>query len=258
MIKIFFQFKAQYIKTQMEYTLNFWMMVCSGILMRTLMMGTVFVLFRNIPDIAGWREGELYLILGFMCASEGLTSIFVDGIWHLPALVFRGEFDVMLARPISPLYQILSYEIGLQGIGVLIMGIFNIGMGLVLLVWVSPLSLFLCIIFTLTGTAIRLSYNLIGACSVFWSNGEPTNATFLIYSVGEYAKYPVTIYPGWMQFILLFLIPAGFVGFVPVLILRGEHIFLYTLIVLAATGLYFLLAKTIFYRGISKYESMGM
>ncbi len=258
MLKIFFQFKAQYIKTQMEYPVNFWMLVFSGILMRTLMMGTVFVLFRNIQDIAGWREGELYLILGFMCASEGLTSIFVDGIWHLPALVFRGEFDVMLARPISPLFQILSYDIGLQGIGVLIMGVLNIGIGLVSLDWVSPLSIFLCIIFTLTGTAMRLSYNLIGASNVFWSSGGQTNATFLIYSVGEYAKYPVTIYPGWMQFLLLFVIPAGFVGFVPALILRGEHILPYTLVVFAATGLYFLLAKTIYYRGIRKYESMGM
>jgi ABC-2 type transport system permease protein len=164
----------------------------------------------------------------------------------------------MLARPISPLFQILSYEIGLQGIGVLIMGIINIGVGLVSLGWVSPLSILLCMIFTLTGTAIRLSYNLIGACSVFWSDGGQTNATFLIYSVGEYAKYPVTIYPGWMQFVLLFMIPVGFVGFVPALILRGDHALLYTLIVFAATGLYFLLAKTIFYRGILRYESMGM
>ena len=258
MLKIFFQFKAQYIKTQMEYPANFWMLVFSGILMRTLMMGVVFVLFRNIPDIAGWREGELYLILGFMCASEGLTSIFVDGIWHLPALVFRGEFDVMLARPISPLYQVLSYEIGLQGIGVFVMGILNIGLGLVSLGWVTPLSVFLCVIFILTGTALRLSYNLIGACSAFWSNGGQTNATFLIYSVGEYAKYPVAIYPGWMQFVLLFVIPAGFVGFIPALVIRGEHTLLYTLVVLAATGLYFLLARTVFYRGIQKYESMGM
>lgn len=258
MLKIFFQFKAQYIKTQMEYTANFWMMIFSGILMRTLMMGTVFVLFRNIPDIAGWREGELYLILGFMCASEGLTSIFVDGIWHIPALVFRGELDIMLARPISPLYQILSYEIGLQGIGVLIMGILNIGVGLAVLDWISPVTILLCIIFTLTGMALRISYNLIGACSVFWSNGEPTNATYLIYSVGEYAKYPVTIYPGWMQIILFIFIPAGFMGFVPTLILRGEHALLYTLMVFAATGLYFLIARTIFYRGIRKYESMGM
>jgi len=258
MLKIFFQFKAQYIKTQMEYPFNFWMMVFSGILMRILMMGVVFVLFRNIPDIAGWQEGELYLILGFMCATEGLTSIFVDGIWHLPTLVFRGEFDVMLARPISPLFQILSYEIGLQGIGVLSMGILSIGVGLVLLDWVSPLSILLCLIFTLTGTAIRISYNLIGACSAFWSNGGQSNATFLVYSIGEYAKYPVTIYPGWMQFILLSIIPAGFVGFFPALILRGEHTLPYTLIVLAATGLYYLLARTIFYRGIKKYESMGM
>lgn len=258
MLKIFFQFKAQYIKTQMEYTANFWMMVFSGILMRTLMTGVVFVLFRNIPDIAGWREGELYLILGFMCASEGMTSIFVDGIWHLPALVFQGGLDVMLVRPISPLFQILSYEIGLQGIGVVIMGILNIGMGLASLGRLDIFSILLCALFVLLGTVLRLSYNLIAASAVFWANGARTNATFLVYSVGEYAKYPVSIYPGWMQFILMAVIPAGFVGFVPALILRGDHAVPYMAALLAVTGAYFLISRTVFYRGIRKYESMGM
>ncbi|MCL2319056.1 MAG: ABC-2 family transporter protein [Treponema sp.] len=259
MIKIFLQFKAQYLKTQMEYTANFWMLVFAGIIMRTLIMGVVFVLYRNIPDIAGWREGEIYLILGFMFASEGIDNLVVDGVWSLPSLVFRGEFDVMLSRPVSPLYQLLSYDISLQGIGVLAMGFLSTGIALISLNWVTPLSILLCLFFMLSGATLRLSYNLIGACNVFWFRaGAQANIPFLLYSIGEYAKYPVTIYPGWMRFILLFVIPAGFVGYVPVLIIRGEHVFLYTFVLLAVTCLYFLLARAVFYRGIRKYESAGM
>ena len=258
-IKIYLQLKSQYLKTQMEYPANFRMMVFSGVLMRTLMMGVAFVLYRNIPDIAGWREGEIYLILGFMFASEGITSIMTDGIWHLPALVFRGEFDVMLSRPISPLYQILSYEIGLQGIGVLFMGFLSCGLGLLSLGWLTPLSVFLCILFMLTGAILRSAYNLIGASSIFWHGaGGQVNAPFLVYSIGEYARYPVSIYPGFMQFILLVIIPAGFAGFVPVLILRGEKPVIYTLALAAITVIYSLAARAIFYTGARKYQSMGM
>jgi len=258
MIKIFFHLKAQYLKTQMEYTANFWMMIISGIIMQTLFMGVVFVLFHNIPDVAGWQAGEMYLILGFMFASNGLNSIFADGIWHIPALVFRGNFDVMLSRPVPPLYQVLSYEIGLQGIGDLAMGVLSLGIGLTTMGWLTFSSIILCAFFVLTGTVIRLSYNLISLSLVFWIHNGLMNAGFLVHSIGEYAKYPVIIFPGWVRFILFFIIPAGFIGFVPALIIRGDGVVVYTLVVVVVTILYFFLAKTIFYRGIRRYESMGM
>jgi ABC-2 type transport system permease protein len=222
-------------------------------------MGVVFVLYRNIPDIAGWREGELYLILGFIFASEGLCNLLIDGVWSLPALTFSGEFDVMLARPVSPLFQVLSYDISLQGIGVLAMGIVSAGLGLVLLDWVTPFSILLCAIFVITGAILRLSINLIGASHVFWiKGGGMVNATFLVYSIGEYAKYPVTIYPGIMQFVLMVLIPSGFVGFVPTLIIRGDQPVFWASALIVMTVLYFMASRAIFYLGIKRYESMGM
>jgi ABC-type uncharacterized transport system permease subunit len=61
-----------------------------------------------------------------------------------------------------------------------------------------------------------------------------------------------------MRFVLLVLIPSGFVGFVPVLVIRGENSLLYTLALVVMTCLYFLAARAVFYYGIRKYESMGM
>ena len=258
MIKIYLQFKSQYIKTQMEYKSNFMMMIFAGVFMRGLMMGVVFVLFQNIPDIAGWQEGELYLIIGFIIITEGLHNIFADGIWHIPELVFRGNLDVMLCRPISPLYQILSYEIGLQGIGGVIIGLASLGIGLVSMGWVTPLSIIMCIFFVFTGTILRLSFNLISLSLAFWVHGDVINSGFLIHSIGDLARYPLTIYPGWMRFVLFFIIPAGFIGFVPSLIIRGDGVLMYGMVLVVITVLYFLLARLVFYRGIKRYESMGM
>ena len=258
MIKIFFLFKSQYLKTQMEYTANFWMMVLSGIIMRGLLMGVVFVLFHNIPDIAGWQEGEVYLILGFIIITEGLHNIFADGIWHIPVLVFRGGLDVMLARPVSPLYQILTHELGLQGVGNVMVGVLSIGIGLMAMDWFTPLPIIVCVFFVLTGTILRMSYNLISLSHAFWIHGGLLNAGFLIHSIGEFARFPVAIYPWPMRFVLFFVIPAGFIGFVPALIIRGDGVLFYTAALVVVTVLYFLLARAVFYRGVRRYESMGM
>ena len=258
MIKIFLLFKSQYLKTQMEYKANFWMMIVSGVLMRSLLMAVVFVLFHNIPDIAGWQQGEIYLILGFIIITEALHNILFDGVWYIPAMVFRGSLDVILTRPVSPLYQVLVQELGLQGVGNILIGLLSLGIGLVSMGWLSPVNIMLCLFFTVTGTILKLSYNLISLSHVFWIHGGLANAGFLVHSIGEFARYPLTIYPGWMRFILFFVVPAGFIGFVPALIIRGEAVLFYSAALIAVTVLYFLLARAVFYRGVRRYESIGM
>lgn len=260
MLRIFLMFKGQYLKTAMEYKLNFWMMVFAGILMRTLMMGVAYVLFRNIPVIAGFVEGEVYLIMAFMFLTEGMCNIFFDGIWSLPAMVFNGQFDVLLIRPVSPLYQVLSMELGLQGIGVLALGSVSLILAMQSLGWLTVGALLLCALFVLCGTVLRMSTYLIGASSIFYmdADGSRVNIPFTMYSVGEFAKYPVSLYPMWMQAVLFVLIPFGFIGYIPTLLLRGERPLLYGAALALMTAGYFLVARGIFYHGIKRYESMGM
>lgn len=258
MIRIYLKFKAQYLKTEMEYPLNFWLMLVAGILMRGSLLAVAFVLFRNIPDIAGWSEAEVYFILSLLLLSQGACELLFDGVWTLPALVFNGEFDMLLSRPISPLYQLLSRSIGLQGLGVLPVGLICYFLSLHVLGRLQPAAVLLLIPFVLCGAAIRVSSILIAASNVFWIRAEGVNLPFVAHSIGEYAKYPVSIYPLGMRFLLLAIIPYGFIGFVPALILRGEHAPALLLLLAVFTALYFFIARAVFYRGIRKYESMGM
>lgn len=259
MLKIYFMLKTQYLKTEMEYTFNFWMMVFSGILMQSLMLAVPFVIFRSIPTIAGWTEPEVYLIMSFMFISEGLCNLLFDGIWHLPRLVFDGRLDLILSRPFSPLFEILSFEVGLQGVGNVALGLFSMLWALSAMGALHIYTLLHCLLFLVCGTAIRMSVYLASNSLVFWfDSGGSTNLPYIFFSVGEYAKYPVNIYPKWMQFVLMVLVPSGFIGFVPALILRGNHALLLSLLLVGAALLFFLLARTVFYRGIKHYESMGM
>lgn len=259
MLRIYLMLKNQYLKTAMEYPFNFWMMFIGGVLMRTLMMGVAFVLFRNVNAIGGFREGEVYLMMALMFISEGMCNLLFDGIWHVPALVFKGEFDVMLCRPVSPLYQVLSYEIGLQGVGVLTMGVVSLVLSVRSLGWLTPINGMLLLTFIVTGMMLRMSTYLIGVVGAFfWDMGGTNSDAFLLYSVGEYAKYPLGIYPGWLKGVLLSVIPFGFIGYVPVLVLRGERAGLLMAALVAVTAVYFALARALFYRGVRSYESMGM
>jgi len=259
MLRIYFMLKNQYLKTAMEYPFNFWMMFISGIVMRSLMMGVAFVLFRAVDDIGGFSEGEVYLMMALMFISEGMCDLFFNGIWHVPSLVFTGEFDVMLCRPVSPMFQVLSYELGLHGLGELAKGVVILALSANAMGWLTPVNVAMLLVFILTGTMLRMSTYLISVTGVFFADfgGSNTNA-FTVYSIGEYAKYPLSIYSLWVKGMLLSIIPFGFIGYVPVLILRGERPALLFCALILIAAAYFALARGFFYRGVRRYESMGM
>lgn len=262
MLKIFLEMKAQYIKTEMEYTANFWMMLLSGVLTRVVSMAAPFVIYSNIPDIAGWRKDEIYLILSFLFIAEGLCSVLFEGIWQMPGMVFDGKFDCILTRPVSPLFQVLSYGMGLQGISVFLVGLISLPVFLLRLGLCDLRGVGLSLFFILSGTLLCMSIYLMGNCVVFWFDaGGRTTLPYTMSQIGQYARYPLEIYPGIMRFMLLFLVPYGFICVVPVEILRGGTDSAAWMGCLAVAGIsigFFLLARSVFYRGIRKYESVGM
>jgi ABC-type uncharacterized transport system permease subunit len=62
----------------------------------------------------------------------------------------------------------------------------------------------------------------------------------------------------WVRMILHFIIPFTSIGYIPVLLLRGENQLLNLLLIICISAAFFALARWVFYRSIRKYESMGM
>ena len=259
MLKIFLGMKAQYIKTEMEYAANFWLMLLSGVLTRLVSMAAPFVIYSNLPHIAGWKRDEIYLILSFLFIAEGLCSVLFEGIWQMPTMVFNGKFDCILARPVSPLFQVLSYGMGLQGISVFLVGAVSLPVFLSRLGLCHLWGVSMSLLFVLCGTLLCMSVYLLGNSVVFWFDaGGRTTLPYTLSELGQYAKYPLEIYPGIMRFVLLFLVPYGFICVVPVEILRGSTAWPWCLGVAGVSAGFFLLARAVFYRGIRHYESAGM
>lgn len=50
MIQIFLKMKEQYIKTEMEYPLNFWLMLLSGVVTRFFGMLVPFIIWRQYQN----------------------------------------------------------------------------------------------------------------------------------------------------------------------------------------------------------------
>lgn len=259
MLGILLSIKVQCIKSEMQYKANFILMILSGIVTKVVSLGVPFILFQTIPSISGWSSKEIYLIMVYMIIAEGFNSLLFEGVWLIPDMVFSGKLDMVLTRPEKPLLQVLSYGVGIQGIGNLLFGIpalvyLHISMRLI-----SPVEILCSVCSVICGTMICLSVYLIFNSIAFWfDTGGRTSIPFTISSLGQYARYPISIYPVFMQVILCFVIPYAFMGMVPAMVLTQKIAIGYILsIVMIAFG-FMGFAVWIFNKGMTKYESAGM
>ena len=102
-------------------------------------------------------------------------------------------------------------------------------------------------------TAIKIATTAVG----FWTK-RSGNITFMFYMVNDFAKYPVSIYNGFVQTVITYIIPFAFTAYFPArYFLTGENPLwnIGTTVVIAITLL--VVSILIWNRGIKAYESAG-
>ncbi|HRF97325.1 MAG TPA: ABC-2 family transporter protein, partial [Aggregatilineales bacterium] len=82
-------------------------------------------------------------------------------------------------------------------------------------------QIFTFLLMLLAGGIIIYSFWLMLASTAFWLI-KVDNILFIFESMYEAGRYPVTIYPTWLQFVLTFFVPIAFAITVPAQALIGQ------------------------------------
>jgi ABC-2 type transport system permease protein len=204
------------------------------------------VLLRNERFAAAlgwsWSQMKAYLLIGFVTGT--LVSTFSDwtmanrirsgdvaldlarpidyqkarfeGTWNLSWFVNRGELDFMLLRPVSPVAQVMSSAIGMNGLGNLLLGGTLIGLSLmhVHVHWTAA-RIVMAVVLLLSAIAIKIGLNLATNASAFWLQNPFSAFAFSMHQLGDLARYPITIYALAAQALITAAIPFAFISFFP-------------------------------------------
>ena len=111
-----------HLRADMEYEADFWLLVLGAAL--TQVIGLVFLsaIFARVPHINGWSFPDVVLIFALVAIAEGVGSLFFEGTWHLAWRINQGELDYLLVRPYPVVLQVMSTDVGLNGLGNLLTG----------------------------------------------------------------------------------------------------------------------------------------
>lgn len=258
-IKLYKRFLEQYIKSLMEYRVDFIFGLIGFIFVQ--LTGVIFIklVFNCIPSLKGWDFYEILFIYGLAQIPRGINHVFTDYLWLFSQrTILQGEFDRYLLRPINPLFQVISESFQPDGLGELIIGIILVVMSALKLNlsfgFVKIVSLIFIILF---GTLIYTAIKLATASIAFWVKFAQSYL-FMVYQVSGFAKYPMGLYPKLIRGILTFLIPFAFTGYYPGAYLLGKESFLMGVVLTVVVGFVAInIAYFIWKRGMKVYESSG-
>jgi ABC-2 type transport system permease protein len=209
-----------------------------------------WIFFRRFDDIGGWKLRDMLALYGIAATSFGLAVVVGSGMRDLARTISDGDLDPYLVQPKDLLLHVVGSRCSASGFGDLVSGAVLLGLsGHV--TWATAPGVVVC---TVAGATVFLSCGVLFHSLAFWLG--PVNDwarqtwEFLI----VFTVYPQTIYGPFLRVLLFTVLPAGFIGFVPVEWLRAPSP-TGLAIAVGAAALYAALAYAVFRRGLKRYES---
>lgn len=258
-VYLYFRLLGQQMKSILAYQADFVVLAFAAVL--TQLAGFVFIwtIFQRIPDINGWTFWQVVTMYALIFITEGVGSLFFEGTWMLGYMIWSGQFDQVLVRPISPILQVVTARVGFNGLGNLVTGFVLIGCAIanIPVHWTVGHALML-VVLIVSAAAIRVALNLGTAATAFWFKNPWSMVPMFVHQLGELAKYPITIYSLAVQMLIVVAIPFAFVSFFPTAFIFETDPWSVPGLLTPLVAVYcMVVAVLIFRRGMRNYEGAG-
>jgi len=213
------------------------------------------IIFSNTETLGGWGFGELIALLGVF---RLINTLMVALIWpnteKFNQSIRDGSMDYTILQPVNSMFLVTFSRITVWRIWDLVLAIILIVVGINQSGDITtPLSILTFILLTISGAIVIYSLWIVLIALTFWFTKFDNNVTIL-QALMDAGRYPVTVYPVWLQIIVTFIIPIAVATTVPLQALRGEldlpRVFLFFVIGIAA----FLVASRVWKAGLKRYS----
>lgn len=252
-------FITQHLKQLMEYKIDFLTGAVSFIIDQGAQILFLWIIFSQIPDLAGWKFEEIVFIYGFSLIPKGIDHLFFDNLWSVGYfIVQKGDFDKYLTRPIHPLFHVIVEKFQLDALGEIIVGVVLLASSItqVGISWnLLNILLFAGAIFfaTFIYTGIKTATSAVA----LWTK-RSGNVIHMFYMVNDFAKYPTNIYNDAIRNMITFIIPFAFTAFYPAsYFLTGENPLFNIGGTIIASVAVMAIGILLWNKGIDIYESAG-
>lgn len=222
-----FRIAAQMIRTsiqaQAQYRVDFLLQLFLAFFWTLASIAPLWLVFEIRPDIGGWSRPEAMLVMSAFLVLKAL----IDGIIspNLNALVEQvrlGTFDFVLLKPADPQLLVSASRVVVPKLADLAAGL---GLSAWSILQIDPAPSVLQIaaggIMLLAGALGIYGVWMLIICTAFWFV-KIDNLSFLFTSIFDAARWPISVFRGWLGFILTFVLPIAVMTSFPALAVLGR------------------------------------
>lgn len=234
----------------MEYRANFISQVVGMIINDGIYFVFWLLFFDRFKIVRGWSMSDMVLLFAIITTGYGLAFVGFGNAQNLAELIAQGRLDYYLALPRDVLLHVLASRSSLSAWGDLTFGV----MAFVFTGRFSLPEIALWLLASLCSGAVLVSSFALFGCLSFWLGNASALAIQAQNAILTLALYPRDIFEGAVRFIMLTIIPAAFVGAIPLDVVRRLDWMALLGLVTFAAGITLLL-WIVFYAGLRRYES---
>ncbi|MDB5054465.1 MAG: hypothetical protein JWM44_2515 [Bacilli bacterium] len=261
---IFLKYSKISLKTTLEYKFDRSLIVFAIFCREMTSVIVMFLILTRFLHIKGWELNELFFLYSFLFLSYSLFVFLFAGVRDFDGMVHSGEFDRFLTRPLGLLFQIIASRVdypatlghGIVGALLFLNTAFSVGID-----W-NLTNIIYYIVALLGGAIIQASIFMLSSCFSFWTVKTENIRNLIFFNSRRIAGYPISFYPGFIQKLLIFVVPFAFVNYFPAqFYLRKDDLhsfwdgYLYLTPVVGIVM--FILVYMVWKQGVKNYSSTG-
>ena len=243
---------------EMEFRANILLKIFNDFIWYFVQFSVFEVLYLHTSQISGWSLSKVRIFLGCLFLADTINMIFYhENLEQLSERVRKGELDLVLAKPVSAQFMMSFFRLHPSYFLNFFICLAWLLYGLRLeLGEVSLLVVAKVLVMVLCANVIMYSMRfMVSSLAVVLGRAE--NIALLWYSLFRMALRPDFVYPPWLRYILLFLLPLGFIASVPAHVVLGLRPDVWILIAVGIASLFLLAASFLWRRLLTRYTSVS-
>ena len=241
---------------ELEFRANIGLKIFNDFIWYFVQISVFEVLYLHTSPISGWGIGKVRVFLGCLFLADTINMTFYhENMEQLSDRVRKGDLDLMLAKPVNSQFMLSFYRLHPSYLLNFILCLFWLLMNLQREMGHITVGMILKILIMILCSNVIMYSMRFMVVSLSILMGRAENLAQLWYSLFRMSLRPDFVYPPWLRYILLFVLPLGFVASVPAHVVLGVRTNLW-LVGAVAMSVFFLGMSAFFWkRVLTKYSS---
>lgn len=213
------------IRTRMEYRGAFVVHAVAMFLNYASAFAAIWILLEKFGTLGGWIWSEIALLLSFqlLAYALGAAMSFVQ-FRNFEETIRKGDFDVLLVKPFNPWAYIAfsGLNTGYAGHLVLAAGLMAWSLTQLDIAWSPGLAIYGVFALVNGCLVVAAVMTMIGASAMVLVQSRHLYSIF--FGFWSLTRYPVNIFPLALQWLLVTIIPLGYMNYVPVAVFLDKDV----------------------------------